>query len=177
MQKKRFLCLMTTLTLLFSFSTAASAEDTLSVIMTARTTQAFTDEAISDADLTTILEAGLSATSAMNQQPWYFSVITNQNVMDEIMTGMSFGGSAEPPANNDNAEPAAADDAEVVIPTADSSAKAALGDSPVAIVIYMDENGAKMNGSFDCGLACQNMVIAASTNAFGGTMISPTLTF
>ena len=44
----------------------AFAEENVSQIINSRTTQAFTDEAISDEDLNTILEAGLAATSAIN---------------------------------------------------------------------------------------------------------------
>lgn len=63
---------------------AAWAEDTLSVIMNAGTTQAFKEDAISEEDINAILMAGLNATSAINQQPWYFAVVTNKTVMEEI---------------------------------------------------------------------------------------------
>ena len=52
--------------LVSSFAAADSAVDT---IMSTGTAQAFTDEAVSRDDLTTILRAGLSAASAINQQP------------------------------------------------------------------------------------------------------------
>ncbi len=56
------------------------------------------------------------------------------------------------------------------------SAKAALGDSPVAIIIYMDESTSSPNPSFDCGLACENMVIAAKSLGYGAKVISsPTM--
>ena len=74
---------------------AAHAEDTASLIIGTRTQQAFTDEMISEMDLNTILEAGLAAPSAINQQPWFFAVVTNQDVIDEIKNS---AGSFAPPA-------------------------------------------------------------------------------
>ncbi len=52
------------------------------------------------------------------------------------------------------------------------AAKAGLGDSPVAIVIYMNPGTASPDASFDCGLACQNMVIAANALGYGTKIIS-----
>jgi len=61
-------------------------------------------------------------------------------------------------------------------PAGSGSAKAAMGDSPVAVIIYMNENTSSPNASFDCGLACQNMVIAANALGYGTKIISsPTM--
>jgi len=70
----------------------AYAEDTVDVILNAGTTQSFSDQAVSEDDLKLILQAGLSAASAINQQPWYFAAITNKEVMAEISAGSGFGG-------------------------------------------------------------------------------------
>ena len=67
--------------------------------MNVGTAQAFTDEAVSIDDLKTIMEAGLSAASAINQQPWYFVAVTNQELMGEIAG--SGAGSAAPAGNGD----------------------------------------------------------------------------
>lgn len=159
------LVVMMSMTLL----TAANADDALSAIMLANTTQAFTDHPVSESDLTAILEAGLSTTSGMNAQPWYFAVITNQEVMDEITDGMSFGAPPSQEGEEEKPEPPLAS-------TTASAAKASLGDSPVAIAIYMDGNASSTTASFDCGLACQNMVIAATALGYGTKIIaSPTM--
>ena len=72
---------------------AAGAESAVSGIIDGRTTQSFTDEAVPEDDLRAIVEAGLAATSAINQQPWYFAVVTNREVMDEIKgSAGGFGG-------------------------------------------------------------------------------------
>ena len=62
-------------------TSSAMAETAVDTIMNVRTTQAFTDEAVSSEDLTTILQAGLAAASAINQQPWYFAAVTNRELM------------------------------------------------------------------------------------------------
>lgn len=174
-------------------SIGACAEDAIQTILNAKTTQAFTQDTVPEEDLNTILEAGTSATSAINQQPWYFAVVTNQEVMDEIAASSGFGSApsgmpaGELPKGFESPESAPEVPADGTttsdgampqgIPAAGSgSAKAALGDSPVAIIIYMDENTSSPNASFDCGLACQNMVIAANALGYGTKIISsPTM--
>ena len=193
MKNKRIAALVLALVLMGTMMTGAMAEGTVDVIMQTGTTQAFTDEAVSEADLTAILQAGLVATSAINQQPWYFVAVTNPEVMAELGGGMSFGGKApegmtppagmtppegaEMPANMPGNMPEGGMPAMPAAPAGGSGAKAAMGDSPVAIIIYMNENTASPDPSFDCGLACQNMVIAASALGYGTKIISsPTMT-
>ena len=119
----------------------------VSTILTVGTTQAFTDDPVSADDLNTILRAGLAAASAINQQPWFFVAVTNRDVMDGI-TGSGFGGSAG------------------------GSAKAGLGDSPAAILIYRNDGSKSPNADFDCGLAAQNMVLAAASLGYGVKIVS-----
>lgn len=57
------------------------------------TTQYFTDEAVDEGDIEIIVQAGLNAPSAMNGQPWHFSVITD---MQQISEGMSFAAVCRP---------------------------------------------------------------------------------
>ena len=186
MKTSKITSLLTVTVLICSLMTAAYADETVNVIMQTGTTQTFTEEAVSKEDLTVILQAGLNANSAINQQPWHFVAVTNQDIMEELGAGMGFGGKApegmpaggftppeggEAPANMPpmGEMPAA--------PAASGAAKAAMGDSPVAIIIYMNENTASPDPSFDCGLACQNMVIAASALGYGTKIISsPTMT-
>lgn len=147
----------------------AQAQDALTTVMSAGTTQAFSDEEVSMADLRTILEAGLKATSAINQQPWFFVAVTNKEVMNELSSGM--GAPADMPADAPADFPAAPAEDETA-PAASMTVKASLGDSPAAIIIYMDQSTASPNPDFDCGLACQNMVVAAASLGYGAKIIS-----
>ena len=77
--------------------TAQAADvNALERIVDMETTQYFTDAPVSDQDIETILTAGVNAPSAMNGQPWHFSVITDKAVLEQINEdmsgGMSFGG-------------------------------------------------------------------------------------
>ena len=187
--------------LVSSFAAADTAVDT---IMNVGTAQAFTDEAVSSEDLNTILRAGLAAASAINQQPWFFVAVTNQEVMAEIAgsgmggapaggfgqseggqaapagEGQSQGGQAAPEGEGQSqggqAAPAGGEGPSSGAP-ASTGAKAGVGDSPVAIIIYRNDKSASPNADFDCGLAAQNMVIAAAALGYGVKIVSsPTMT-
>lgn len=184
--------------LLVCLAPAAAAETTADLISAVGTTQAFTDEAVPEEDIQTILRAGLASESAINQQPWYFVAITDKDVMAELSSkgGMpqGMGPGAAPPQGMTPPDGITPPDGMAMpegmtppngmtppggaqMPMASSGAKAALGDSPLAILVYMDESTASPNPSFDCGLAAQNMYIAAASLGYGVKVISsPTIT-
>ena len=160
-------------------NSSATAENVVETIMNVGTTQAFTDEAVSVDDLTAIMEAGLSAASAINQQPWFFVAITDQEVMSEIAgAGKSFAPPAGAPDKPEGAPQEGAGSAPMAPSAAAAGgAKAGLGDSPAAIIIYRSDASKSPNADFDCGLATQNMVIAASALGYGVKIVSsPTMT-
>lgn len=159
--KFALLSILLALSLLFATAGAETAADE---IINARTAQAFTDDAVPEADLRVILEAGLAATSAINQQPWHFVAITNREVMSEIKGGAGgFGGApmggkpegapdGDRPTPPDGDKPEGAPAGDMPAPPAggvSGGAKAGLGDSPVAIVVYMDGNTKSPNAGFD----------------------------
>lgn len=118
------------------------------------------------------MEAGLATTSAINQQPWFFVVLTNEDTMTEISASMSFGR----PAGAPPAGAAPAGNVPAAPPAGASAAKAGFGDSPAAILIYMNTDTPSPNPNFDCGLACQSMVVAANALGYGTKIISsPTM--
>ena len=169
-------------------ASSAMADTTIDTIMNMGTTQVFTDEAVSRDDLETILRAGLAAASAINQQPWYFVAVTNQDVMKEISgAGTGFappaGAQGKPDGGASDAPGAPAgerfgsSEGAPATPMAASGAKAGLGDSPAAIIIYRNDASKSPNADFDCGLAAQNMVIAAASLGYGVKIVSsPTMT-
>lgn len=197
---KKIVALLIALVMCMS-AVSVLAEDAVQAMIQVRTTQAFTADAVAEADLSLILQAGLAATSAINQQPWFFAVVTDQNVMAQLngSTGAAPAGMTPPAADDaassgapagipdDGASSGASSGAPADggssgmpaggMPTSTSAAKAGLGDSPVAIVIYMNPATASPDPNFDCGLACQNMVVAANALGYGTKIISaPTMT-
>ena len=176
----------------FTSASADTGSDVIDTIMNAGTTQAFTDEEVPEEDIQTILQAGLAAESAINQQPWYFVAITDKAVMDELSS--SFGGGmpggampGSPQGGDMPVFPQGGDMPQVPqgggtpggAPSfmGGGSAKAGLGSSPLAIIIYKDKNTSSPDPDFDCGLAVQNMYIAASALGYGVKLVSsPTMT-
>lgn len=53
-------------------------------IMTRTSIRSFTDEALNDEQIETILRAGMAAPSAVNKQPWKFVVVKNRAKLKEI---------------------------------------------------------------------------------------------
>lgn len=171
---KKALTLISLLLALCLVCGAACAEDFVGLITDSRTTQAFSDEAVPEEDLNAIVEAGLAATSAINQQPWFFAVVTNPDVFAQIKA--SAGGFAGGPPAGMKPEGGAPAGGPPAGGMPAGGAKAGLGDSPAAVIVYMNAVTASPNASFDCGLACQNMFIAAKALGYGAKIVSsPTM--
>lgn len=58
--------------------------DTLNSIRRRRSVRRYRPEQFPQADLETIIEAGLCAPSARNTQPWHLTVLRERNVIDEL---------------------------------------------------------------------------------------------
>ena len=187
---KRVIVIM--LAVMMLAASTAFADSAVDVIMNTGTTQAFTAEAVSSEDLETILRAGLAAESAINQQPWFFVAVTNPEIMQEI-AGSGMGGFTPPAGTGEKPErttegipegkpegaPEGAPGGNMPAPSSggNCSAKASMGDSPAAVIIYKNGGSKSPDASFDCGLATQNMVIAASSLGYGVKIVSsPTRT-
>ena len=57
--------------------------DAIDGILTRRSIRKYTNKSIPDEVIKELLEAGVSAPSAGNQQPWQFIIIDNREVLDE----------------------------------------------------------------------------------------------
>ncbi|MBQ9874714.1 MAG: nitroreductase family protein [Thermoguttaceae bacterium] len=54
------------------------------LIVDVRQAQRFTDDPVPEEDVKRIVQAGLNAPSALNKQPWFFSVATDRELLREI---------------------------------------------------------------------------------------------
>lgn len=61
----------------------------MEVIKLRRSVREFSDKEILDSDINRIIEAGISAPSAMNQQPWEFIVIKDKNILNKLSEKLS----------------------------------------------------------------------------------------
>ena len=77
---------------------SSSTSDAAKVLTEAKTTQFFSDEAVSDEDVEKILSAGVNAPSAMNTQPWHFTAVTDGDVAQKLADAMK---NMKPPAMKD----------------------------------------------------------------------------
>ena len=118
--------------------------------------------------------------------------MTNPEIMQEI-AGSGMGGFTPPAGTGEKPEgttegipegkpegaPEGAPGGNMPAPSSggNGSAKASVGDSPAAVIIYKNGGSKSPDASFDCGLATQNMVIAASSLGYGMKIVSsPTRT-
>ena len=162
--------------------------DAVAVVRDISTTQYFSEESVSDADVEIIVQAGINAPSAMNGQPWHFSVITDAEVLQTISEGMgggmSMGGTL--PADFEGKPEDMPENMPVpsggegfpegempAMPAGGSGglSKAGITDAPLVIVV-----SCKAGSELDAGLACQNMSATAQLLGYGTKIVtSPTM--
>lgn len=65
--------------------------ETLSSIFKRRSIRKFKDQPVENEKLTLLLQAGMAAPSAMNNQPWEFIVVTDPDQLKKIREGFFFG--------------------------------------------------------------------------------------
>jgi len=152
--------------------------DIIDVLTKVRTAKSFTNEAVADEDLDIILKAGINAPSARNSQPWHFSVVRDAEILKEIEAGMGGGGGMMIPPPGGQA-PSQGGQTPPPGGPASPPAQGQVGGVPrrlslasakVAIVVSGTSN--LSTDPFDCGLACQNMSVAAMVLGYATKIVS-----
>ena len=130
--------------------------ETLKVIRNRRSIRKYKAEQITDSDLHDIFEAAIYAPSAMNQQKWHFTVIQDKSMLDRmvaiikeniIKAGIAF-----------------------LLEKANTPEYNTFYNSPTVILISADEKANYVD--FDCGLAAQNITLAAESKNIGSCVIA-----
>ena len=67
-----------------SFAEASDLSSFLSILTDGKTNWNFTAEPVDENDLHTILEAGVNTPSAINEQPWVITVVTDPDIIAEL---------------------------------------------------------------------------------------------
>lgn len=82
----------------------ADMADAADLLTEVKTTQFFSGEKVTEADMEIILAAGVNAPSAMNTQPWHFTAVTDAATIEKLagmgggmMIPSDFGGSGSMP--------------------------------------------------------------------------------
>lgn len=66
-------------------------DDRLGAIFSRRSIRAYTDEPVSEADIQSLLEAGMAAPSASNRKPWHFVVVTEGVTLRALAAAHPYG--------------------------------------------------------------------------------------
>jgi nitroreductase len=130
--------------------------DTLTLIRNRRSVRNFKKEQIREEELQAVLEAGLYAPSARNEQPWHFTVIQNREILDS-MTSIA---------------------KEAFKNTEIGLIQSILNDenfdffyhAPTVIIISGDKNSMSPHAS--CAAAAENIIIAAESIGLGSCWLN-----
>jgi nitroreductase len=63
----------------------------LDILFARRSIRKYTGEPVTEAEITSLLEAGMAAPSASNRKPWHFCVITGKAALHELAEGHPYG--------------------------------------------------------------------------------------
>jgi len=66
-------------------------DEKLKILFARRSIRRYTDQAISEADLKSLLEAGMAAPSASNRKPWHFVVTTDRTKLKALADAHPYG--------------------------------------------------------------------------------------
>ena len=126
--------------------------ETLKTIAERYSCRDFKNEPVSDEMLQAIADAAIQAPSGMNRQAWHFSVVSNKTLLGELESeGMS--------------QIFALEDKTVYDRIMERGGKL-FYDAPAAVYIGMKSG----SGQMDCGIACQNIALAASSLGLGNVI-------
>lgn len=129
--------------------------ETLSVISSRRSHRAYQAAPISREKLEALLRAGVESPSAVNRQPWHFSLVQNQALLDEINRATRGRVMAKSP---DQRSPRFEDDAFHVFYHAPA-------------VIFISGDPESVWTRIDCGIAVENIALAAESLGLGSVIL------
>lgn len=128
---------------------------TMELIMSRRSHRAYKSEALTDEQLNTIINAATASPSAINLQPWHFSVVTNRELIAKI--------------NKVGCDAIKNSGDEAAVKRMEGRGWDIFYNAPCVIFISVDKN-AKW-GVLDSGIAVENIVLAAESIGLGSVII------
>lgn len=132
-----------------------SSNETLKVIKERRSTRKYKSEQIKDVDLEAIIEAGLYAPSATNNQSWHFTVIQNPEVLEMLNTETKEIGKNSP--------------VETIRKMSSNEKFNVFYNAPTVVIISSEDKA--LLAEVNCAAAMENMSIAAEALDLGTVWI------
>jgi nitroreductase len=129
--------------------------ETLKTIGNRRSTRVFMPEQLKDVEIQDIIDAGIYAPSANNQQPWHFTVIQSKDIIDKLSNAFK--------------EIAKKSDIEYLKKFGENEKFHVFYNSPTVVLVSGDENN--QYAAIDCAAAVENMLIAAESLEIGSCWI------
>ena len=128
----------------------------MQVIKNRRSIRSFSADQIRREELDVIVEAGMYAPSAAGKQAWHFTVVQNQQILDEISTEAK--------------KVYRSSDIEFLQNLGSNEQFHAFFHAPTVIIISGETNSIAPNS--DCAVAAQNIMLAAESLHIGSCWIS-----
>lgn len=133
-----------------------ATNDTLKTIKSRRSTRSFKNEQIKPAELQTVLEAGIYAPSAANQQAWHFTVIQSEKLLAWL--------------SHEAKEEAKKLGNEYLSKMANNENFNIFYGAPTVVLVSGDEKAMVIES--DCAAATQNMLLAAESIGLGSCWVN-----
>ena len=129
--------------------------ETLRLIEERRSHRAYAATPLTEEQIHALIKAGLESPSAVNRQPWHFSVVRDQQLLDEMNAEMHRVAAAR---SADSRSPRFTDPAFHVFYHA-------------PCVIFLSGMPGNPYTGIDCGIAVQNIVLAAESMGLGSVIL------
>jgi nitroreductase len=125
--------------------------ETITTILRRRSVRSFLSDPVGNTELDQMLEAGRSAPTAMNQQPWHFTAIRNPGLLRKL---------------EENCRTAFLESSvEALREVARQEGFCVFYQAPLMIIISGDPGA--IAAQYDCTLAMENMLISATSLGLG----------
>lgn len=129
--------------------------EVLTAISQRRTHRAYKPDPLGDEQLQFILDAAISSPSSVNGQPWHFSVVHNQDLLDKISKAAADNALKRPKDKRS--------------PRFDDPAFQVFYHAPTVIFISTQKGGRFTQ--VDCGIAVNNIALAAHSLGIGSVIL------
>lgn len=136
--------------------------EVLRALFQRRSHRAFSPVQLSDQELDALVQSGMTSPSANNHQPWHFSVVQNQGLLDDISAESARIAMTQPEDTRN--------------PRFNAPSFHVFYHAPT--VVFISSDSALPLKAIDCGIAVQSIALAAESMGLGSVILGlPRLAF